>query len=88
MLNTGEMPDCGFMYSNPLDLYKKGLTRTIPRQFITEYAPNYVRELGVNPLGWKMNINPDARDEYLALIGVAANQRSHIMHSMYRADWL
>ena len=88
MLAAGDMPDAGFMYEDPVEMYDNALTRTIPVSFMGKYAPDYVAMLNEYPLGWKLYVSPDAADEYLAITGLSLSNENLTVDSIYRYDWL
>jgi len=88
MINSGEMPDCSFMYQNPRDLWDKGVTRAIPKNFIEKYSPDYNKLLNRHPIGWKLNLVPDKKDEYMAINGINLAGDGDGWVSHYRLDWL
>jgi putative aldouronate transport system substrate-binding protein len=88
MINSGEMPDASFMYQSPIDLWEKGVTRSIPRSFIEQYSPNFKKLLDRYPIGWKLNVVPDKEDEYLAINGINLAGDGDGWVSYYRLDWL
>ncbi|NSW89371.1 MAG: hypothetical protein HPY74_01595 [Firmicutes bacterium] len=89
MLASGEMPDCGWIGRSPEKMDEQGLIRTIPKDLITRYAPNYVRLLDSDPIGWKLNLAEGKEDEYLCLSGYRAGDKDVLSFtSVYRLDWL
>ncbi|MBP1993408.1 ABC transporter substrate-binding protein [Paenibacillus eucommiae] len=87
MLASGEMPDAGWIGKDSLELYEQGLTRTIPRKLIEQYAPSYAKLLSKYSFGWNMNQMKDNPDEYRALTGMYEDD-SIYFSSTYRLDWL
>jgi len=92
MINSGEMPDVAYMLDNtslnPSQLYNNGLTRTIPKKFISQYMPSLKKLLDDNPIGWSYNNCPGKSDEYLSLIGYSEGTKVSNMSYAYRLDWL
>ena len=88
MLASGEFPDCGWVLREPRELVEQGVLRTIPREMIEKYAPNYAALMDSDPQGWVINKMGDT-DEYAALSGYkAGNGDSMAFMSCYRYDWL
>lgn len=93
MVASGDVPDV-FSFtaggSTPIEFYEDGLTRTIPREMIEEYAPLYAATLDEvdNGLGWEMNQHPDNEDEYLSFIGVQNHSDGILWAPTLRLDWM
>ena len=83
-----DMPDAGFMYLDAREMYDEGLTRSIPKEFIETFAPNYTNMLNEHPLGWNMHKALDKQDEYTALTGISMNLENLTVRSYFRLDWL
>lgn len=88
LLASGEMPDAGFMYQPPIDLYNQGIIRTIPGELIRQYAPKYTTLMNEHEAAWIMSKAPDKDDEYLSLKGLDLSLASIAFMPMYRLDWL
>lgn len=93
LLASGELPDT-FSFSAgglvPKDLYQNGLIRSIPREMIEKYAPNYAKMLNETDggIGWKITQSPDNPDEHIALIGLQTHADSLIWTPTLRLDWM
>lgn len=94
LLASGELPDT-FAFSagemTPVDLYNDGLVRSIPREMIEKYAPNYAAMLNEeeNGLGWKMNLVPGTeKEEYASLLGYQGHTEGFLMAPSLRLDWM
>lgn len=81
MLAAGEMPDTAFMMAqDPKKLYSEGVIRGIPVALIRKNMPNYTKTLDSKyPTGWLMNVNPDNKDERLALTSLLYYSDSILM---------
>lgn len=88
---SGDVPDT-FSFTagslTSLELYEGGITRTIPREMIEEYAPLYSQMLEENPPGWDLNLAPDTDSEYLQLTGLQAHTSGILWAPTFRLDWL
>lgn len=87
MLASGEMPDGAWLGGDPKQRYEQGITRTIPRELIEKYAPNYANMLNSHPLGWQLHQLPGSDGEYLALTGLFDLNAIYFVPN-YRLDWL
>lgn len=93
MIASGELPDT-FSFTTggmtPKELYYQGLTRSIPREMIEKYAPNYAKMLNEtnNGIGWKMTQSPDNENEHIALIGLQSHAQSLLWAPTLRLDWM
>jgi ABC-type glycerol-3-phosphate transport system substrate-binding protein len=88
MLSTGEFPDCGSVWQDPNRIYKEGVIRTIPKDIIKKYAPNYSRMLDEHPPGWMVYRNPDNKDEYLAITGIYEASHTNVWVMSVRLDYI
>lgn len=93
LVASNELPDTFSFTSGgmtPLEFYEDGLTRSIPREMIEQYAPNYAKMLEEvdSGLGWDMNQSPDDEDAYLALIGYQGHTEGIIWAPTLRLDWM
>lgn len=93
LVASNELPDTFAFTSGgmtPLDYYKDGLTRSIPKEMIEKYMPNYTAMLNEvdDGLGWKMNQSPDNPDEYLSLVGYQGHTAGIIWAPALRMDWM
>lgn len=88
MLASGELPDVTLLRHDPFKLHGDQLTRTIPRELIETYAPNYAAMLSSNPVGWKLNQLPGKDNEYVALTGSVDWYKNLFWLQTYRLDWL
>ena len=68
-------------------LYEDEIIRSIPHSYVRQYAPNIAALYDEFPLGWLMNTNPDNREEFLSLNGVAVNTDGILRYVGFRADW-
>lgn len=93
LVASNELPDTFAFTSGgmtPLEFYQDGLTRSIPREMIETYAPNYAAMLDEvdDGVGWNLNQSPDNPDEYLSLVGYQGHADGIIWASTLRLDWL
>lgn len=93
MIASGDLPDAWTFTGDPMtpqEYYSNGLTRTIPREMIEEYAPMYAAMLDEvdEGLGWQMHQSPDNPDEYLALVGLQAHSEGVLWAPTLRMDWM
>ncbi|MGG1555573.1 ABC transporter substrate-binding protein [Paenibacillus ferrarius] len=87
MVASGELPDIAFMDS-PDKLYSDAVTRSISKDMITKYAPNYAKVLNDLPTGWKVNQVPGKEGEYYALTGYKQDWDNLTWGQVYRLDWM
>ncbi|WP_262679823.1 ABC transporter substrate-binding protein [Paenibacillus sp. J5C2022] len=87
MLASGEMPDISFM-DTPVKLYNDAVTRSIPKEMIEQYAPNYAKMLDEEPTGWLVNQIEGKDGEYYALTGYKEDWDNLIWGQVYRLDWM
>jgi len=91
MLASGEMPDCGWIFKDPRDMYySQELTRTVPVDMIRQYAPMYSKLIDDYPLLWKINASNEDKNELIALPGCnpSGTDGQYYFSSFYRYDWL
>ena len=88
MLAAGEFPDCGPLWENALEIYEDGVTRSLPKAMIRDYAPDIAKAYDQYSEGWIANTNPKNDDELLAINGVSATTDYNIFLPMMRADWV
>jgi len=91
MLNSGEMPDCGWILGfEPSDMYYDEITRAIPDEMIRAYAPDYAARLDSEPVGWHYYKAPDVEDAHIGLPGYFPADGADVMLElqMIRLDWL
>jgi len=86
MLAAGEQPDFGNFWGDPIEFFEDGLTRSIPKDMIREYAPNVAAIYDAYPLAWITYENPDNPDELLTLNGLAVNTDANISLPFFRRD--
>lgn len=86
--SAGEMPDAGFQYGDPKNLFDHGITRAIPHDMIRQFAPAYAALLDRNPMGWSMQLSSPGSGEFIALPGMTKNAYIIGFASHYRLDWL
>lgn len=93
MVASGDLPDV-FAFTtggmSAADYYNQGLTRTIPKAMLEKYAPNYCKMLDEenNGLGWKMNLAPGTKDEYVSLLGLQSHTDGILWAPTLRMDWM
>lgn len=91
MVASGDLPDT-FAFTTggktAQELYDSGLTRTIPKEMLEKYAPNYMKMLSGNPPGPKRNLKQGTDNEYLQLIGQYSNVDGLPWGPTFRLDWL
>ncbi|MEH7275029.1 ABC transporter substrate-binding protein [Neobacillus vireti] len=91
MVASGDLPDT-FAFTTggktAQELYDSGLTRTIPKEMLEKYAPNYMKMLSENPPGPKRNLKQGTDNEYLQLIGQYSNVDGLPWGPTFRLDWL
>jgi putative aldouronate transport system substrate-binding protein len=91
MVASGDLPDT-FAFTTggktAKELYDSGLTRTIPKEMLEKYAPNYMKMLSENPPGPKRNLKQGTDNEYLQLIGQYSNVDGLPWGPTFRLDWL
>lgn len=93
MIASNDLPDvfaftAGGMSS--ADFHKQGLTRSIPKEMLEKYAPNYTKMLDEvnNGLGWHMNKAEGTDDEYVALVGLQSHTEGLLWAPTLRLDWM
>lgn len=90
MYASGEMPDWGWQgpgANTPDGLLEQGVSRTIPRKMIEQYAPSYAKLLDKYPQGWKRLQSKENPDEQLGLTAYGEDNSITFM-AFYRLDWL
>ncbi|CAN7757192.1 MULTISPECIES: hypothetical protein [unclassified Paenibacillus] len=87
MVASGELPDIAFMDA-PDKLYSDAVTRSISKEMIMKYAPNYAKVLSDQPTGWKVNQVPGKNGEYYALTGYKQDWDNLTWGQVYRLDWM
>lgn len=93
LIASDDLPDT-FSFTGtalkPNDYYNDGVTRTIPRDMIEKYAPNYAKMLDEvdGGLGWKLNRSPENPDEYTGLASYMGNTEGLLWSGTLRLDWL
>lgn len=92
MVASGDLPDVFAFTSggmSPLDFHKQGLIRTIPREMLEKYAPNYSKMLDEvnNGLGWQMN-KVEGTEEYASLTGLQSHTEGLLWAPTLRLDWM
>ncbi|WP_409342542.1 ABC transporter substrate-binding protein [Paenibacillus sp. MBLB4367] len=87
MVASGELPDIAFIDA-PEKLYADAVTRSIPKDMIEKYAPNYAKMLSDQPTGWKVNQVQGKEGQYFALTGFKQEWENLIWGQAYRLDWL
>jgi putative aldouronate transport system substrate-binding protein len=91
MIASGDLPDT-FAFTTggktAQELYDSGLTRTIPKEMLEKYAPQYMKMLSENPPGPIMNLKEGTDNEYLQLIGQYAHVDGLVWGPTFRLDWL
>nr|WP_309098596.1 ABC transporter substrate-binding protein [Fredinandcohnia onubensis] len=92
MVASGDLPDTfaftGEPVMTPKEFYEQGLTRTIPKEMIEKYAPNYAKMLDEHTPGWQMHRLPGTDDEYLGLTGLQGHTEGILWAPTFRLDWL
>lgn len=88
MVASGELPDYAYYLDDAYKLYTDGLTRSIPRDMIEKYAPNYAALLDSKGTGWKINSVPGKDGEHYALAGYIDTLDTLYWSHSYRLDWL
>ena len=86
MLAAGDQPDFGNWWGNPVEFYQDGVSRSIPKAWIREYAPNIAQMYDDYPLAWNTWENPDNPDEMLAINGISLNTDGNLMLPFFRYD--
>jgi hypothetical protein len=71
--------------ANPYNASRAGIARTIPREMIERYAPDYANVLSLHS-GWELNKADNG--EYLGLSTFNADYDRLDRFSLYRLDWL
>ncbi|MNI18234.1 Lipoprotein LipO precursor [compost metagenome] len=87
MVASGELPDFAFMDA-PDKLYSDAVTRSISKDMIMKYAPNYAKVLSDQPTGWKVNQVPGKDGEYYAITGYKQDWDNLTWGQVYRLDWM
>ena len=67
MVASGDLPDTFSFTSGgqtPQEMFDSGLTRTIPKEMLEEYAPRYMEMLEANEPGPIMNLKEGTDNEY------------------------
>ena len=90
MIASQEMPDAGFMYVNVDNAWDQGAIRSIPADFIRQYAPNQAKLMDENPISWLLNKVPGKDDEYRTVIMWLGTlgENSFSQWGCYRLDWM
>jgi len=87
MLATGDLPDI-IVQGNWDQMYKDGLTRTIPQEMVKKYMPNLTKRLNDSyPTGWLTFRAPGKTDQYLAVTGISDSTFLNLWYISFRADW-
>ncbi len=91
LLTKDNVPDI-FWTSEPSSLIESfGITRSIPREMVEEYAPSFIELFEASPAIYTTIMKPDTPDEFFALNGTA-EQTSAVAGSLYadfyRYDWI
>ena len=90
MLAAGEFPDVGNIWGqngDPVSLVEEGITRTIPQEWVRQFAPNLSKLYDQYPLAWLANTDPENREEFAALNGLASQSDYLLRFFTFRADW-
>lgn len=91
LLTEEKIPD--IFWTNQPDAYIQslGLTRTIPREMVEEYAPSFIELYDTYPTIYTSIMDYDNTDEFFALNG-ATDQAAAVACSLYadfyRYDWI
>lgn len=89
MVASGELADATYFVGYDVrKLYEEGQIRSIPKEMIVKYAPNYAKLLDSDATGWKQAVATDKKEEYISLLGVAKTVEGLIWGNIYRLDWL
>ncbi|MFI3175473.1 MAG: hypothetical protein R3Y53_09805 [Bacillota bacterium] len=91
LLTEENMPDVMWYNGTTQYMEELGLTRTIPREMVEEYAPSFIELYDTYPTIYTSIMDLDNKDEFLALNG-AVEQSAAIAGSLYadfyRYDWI
>lgn len=90
---SGDFPEAGFYwsytgYGNALKLYQDAVTRSIPKEYIREYAPYISNMMDNEPPAWDLGRSPDNPDEYLSMLTYAWQNIHPMFCNIYNLDWL
>lgn len=89
MMASGEAPDIYRPgYEEPLEIFKDGMLRTIPKDFISEYAPGQIELLESHTGGLLYQREPGKKDSYVALCGVDDTVKGMYLQPWLRLDWV
>jgi len=86
VINENDPPDF-FMSGDARLLYESGVTRAVPRTFITQHAPRYSALLDSEARGWDLGRAP-GQDAYIGLSIYDDNFNRPRRYAAYRLDWL
>ncbi|MFI3249613.1 MAG: hypothetical protein R3Y07_01455 [Eubacteriales bacterium] len=91
LLTEEKMPDVIWYSGGSEFMDSTGLTRTIPREMVEEYAPSFLELYDTYPTIYTSIVDADAPEEFFALNG-ATDQSAAIAGSLYadyyRYDWI
>lgn len=87
MLASGEATDVLCVWDDSLKLFNDGITRTIPKDFIKKYMPNYTKVYDANPMSWLLDKNPKNENEYLNLQSYSFSYILPSYFTSFRLDW-
>ena len=89
MLAAGEHPDVLWGFIDMVAWFNKGAFRTIPRDMIERYAPNYSEFIdNEGPVAWGVSLAPGSTDEYMNLPRAEHYQQGCDRLATWRLDWL
>lgn len=89
MITSGvNLPDVGQFETNPMRLYRDGVSRSIPKEMVREHAPNFAQFLTDNPPMWDVKVAPDDPDAFYTITGYAGHGIGAGDFPYVRLDWL
>ena len=88
LIAAGDFPDAGGPQLKPaIRYYNDGVLRSIPKDMIRKYAPNYTKLLDTHAQGWLLDPNPDNENEVLGIQGLAENVDFLLSIIAFKHDW-
>jgi len=87
MMATGDVPDV-IVQGDWYQMYKDGLTRSIPQEMVKKYMPNFTKRVNESyPTAWLTFRVQGSKDQYVALTGISESTFLNLWYISFRQDW-
>ena len=89
MISSGEHTDFTYAFVEMVDFFAKGAFRSIPKDMLTKYGPEYSKMIGKSgEMAWKLGLAPGKDDEYMGFVRSMDYKVGSKYMPLFRLDYM